>query len=646
MRSFLAINFILVILSGHVSAGKQIMVLPGSSKDGLGILEIVSYSIVGEAEVVSFDSSMKIGQNLGSEPEEIARFARMMGLDCVLMGDVYRHHDKYRFSGVWIDNLQKNVNFSSLELPLEEPQVLVEQIVSTISGKTGLSIKPLNIVDGVDALILYDLGLYYKNKNDYTSARALFADALNREPGSLLSCIRLAQSYHVSGDNDEAYRTILTLPDKLPVVLDVFRAEVCYLVLLSRGAFSEAEQILESSVSNTSDFGYFRLQAPFLVLQANHFLIDRHDAVSAPGYVARARVIYEQLGDMKGVTECLLLMARWAMIQTRGNIEEEVIPILSEVEKLEGSLDYPHFEAMLGYTKAILGALRAPDESILEMLDRAEAIFLDHESYYSYIYTRMEHAGVLARLKRFAKSEGMLREVIHQAEKKSLFEIEIEARNYLGAVLRKGGNSFGAISVLNQNVEKLKLNMVPRLLRNTYQELIDAYRSMSYYDYALVVSVELLKMHEKANQYSHRHTFLLNNHGEILYLLKRDQEAVAYYNKAVDIKKKIGFKQSEAWTLRNLILAYARSNDLSAAKTCAARLSAVSDHRFSDYLVFALIENLEGEYERSSNILKNAKTRFPGLPPKASVADFFLRLDAGNLEQRPVSVDSLTLVHY
>ena len=135
MRSFLAINFILVILSGHVSAGKQIMVLPGSSKDGLGILEIVSYSIVGEAEVVSFDSSMKIGQNLGSEPEEIARFARMMGLDCVLMGDVYRHHDKYRFSGVWIDNLQKNVNFSSLELPLEEPQVLVEQIVSTISGK-------------------------------------------------------------------------------------------------------------------------------------------------------------------------------------------------------------------------------------------------------------------------------------------------------------------------------------------------------------------------------------------------------------------------------------------------------------------------------------------------------------------------------
>ena len=118
-------------------------------------------------------------------------------------------------------------------------------------------------------------------------------------------------------------------------------------------------------------------------------------------------------------------------------------------------------------------------------------------------------------------------------------------------------------------------------------------------------------MTRKTEPRSKRYSYLLNNHGEILYLLGRYVDADVYFQRSLEIKRSTNDPMSIAWTLRNRVAVKIQQNDAHTAKALLDECENIEPDKLANVVLRAQLHLIKGQLRAGKNLLVRARKDNP-----------------------------------
>ncbi len=596
--------------TAQASGSKQFFLFP-INNEGLAIMEALTFRLEGSrnGDVVPFDISLKIRSNFKEDPSSVISFVHHMGIKNVLVGRTHEENGKVRFEGTLIGQDNRLWPIAARGARLFD---VVEGVVGELRKLVG--IEPGGSSDlfsaNEEAEDLYELGLNYRNKGHFSQAAGLFRATLDLDPDFLMARIRLAQCLLVTG---EFSLIEPLLPESPAPSHQLSILKILYKLRAQTGALTEAEGYLEKAITLAEKHGMERHLVTLVLLKANHFHTNRSNVEKAVASVDRARMIYQRLHDSKGLVECKLILARILITMGLAESHERAEAYIKEAGEQAHDIGFQQYEASALFLEAFQKIYRKgfSDEEILEPLLRAEQGFLEVGSMFSFLSTRMERANFHMGQGRTDIAEALILELMPMARRHGFFQAEIRLRNSLATLHLNRGKLLEAAAILLDNVERLKRKPIAYLYRNVYNKLIPVYLRLGYYEEALGASAILIREIEKMGLASERLSYLLNNHGEIHFLLGDFTNAARYYQRSLEIKGRNGDVAGTAWTLRNVISVNIQQGVFSEVEKLLEECEALEPGKLATLVLKIQWKYKHKHYEEALAMMAEAKKDYP-----------------------------------
>ena len=604
---------------------QHLAVYPGNDL-AIGIMEIIAVALGDhqKIEVVPFDSMLKDRRNLLYTDGDPLQFCQELGVDAVLTGKLVKVPEGLRFEGVFAGpDYQNALRFEALD-----SRLLVREMVNQVAQSLALEGVSTDLAANLDTdvLDLYRLGSILKSEGRFLSAAALFEEALQKDTSFALAGLRLAQCLFVLGELNRSEEVSRSMLDHRSAHLRIQALELRHNVLAHQEHLGEAQRVLAQALAEGSQNGLTRLLPSLYLAQANLMQGYGADMAEVARLIDNAYQAHALNHNRKGMAEVAILAARHRM-RMSGAKDEVAIRYLNEARQWADKIPYPQLQgsiAYVGFYGARAIGLRQKERDLdheLALLQKAESIFLNIGSVFSFVRVRSESMRIYMEKRDLTRAEQLGRELVELASQHGFFETQINVRNYLADIHRVRGDRHTAAHILEENLMRLKQRPFAHLRRNTYQRLVPIMVSLERFERALAYSDLWLKEIDRANYRQERLAFLLNNHGEILMRLGQFEEADHFLQRALEKKRKFRNLQSTAWTLRNLAGLNLHLRRLEKAKNYLEEIERLVPGDPAGLALQALIFAQEGESARGIRLLQNLleaqphlrKTRFVNL---------------------------------
>ncbi len=603
----------LFTVSSYGKGLKQLLVYP-TNDISLSFVESIGLCIQnqGAVEMIPYDVTLKIFRGLNSDSSAALKVARYVGAGYVLVGGIDREKGFVQFNGVLHETEGESWEIS--ESGAEDCLVL-GAVVQKVAEHLGIpsANEGLPCMMSRPAEDFYNLGLLNKNRGNFIQAISLFQSALGEQPEHFMARIRLAQCRLVSGEILEVEPILVTLSQHDSLLIRLWRLELICRAAVYQGKLELAESSLDQAIKLAVDYQLMRHKAILLNLKVNFLQVTRHDLEAAVILASEVSGIYEDLGDYKGVAESKFILAQIMMSYRKDWAYKKAEALIKSGKRQLKGLGYMQHEASALYLEALNRIYQGvnSESEILDRLTRAEGIFLEIGSLYSYINTGAERCNYYLGVGRYDEAQNLLNTLLEHARKNGFFKFEIMLRNLKASIYFKKGELLEAASELLGNIRSLETRPISYLKENSYNKLIPIFLSLGYYDRALKASSNLLLLVDHDSYDRERYSFLLNNHGEILFLLGKLAEATTYFEESIDLKRKFGNAASMAWTLRNMISVKIQLGAFSEAEKLLLELEAMDPNKLGNCVLEAQLKNKQGHVKDAYEVMTAAKSRFP-----------------------------------
>jgi len=612
---FLGLLVSVFLTFGITYAGnlKQVLVYP-LNDDALGFVEAVGLQLqrMGAVEIVSYDKILKMRRNTQDDLRGILQNAQFLGATSTLVGSVSREPEKVHFTGHLFN---KDGGKWTLDVSGRDECVVMRGLVEKVGEYLNISVSNTRApcLRNPSAERFYSLGLLYKNKGSFIQAISLFQAVLDEQPSHAMARIRLAQCRLFSGEILDVEPSLASLAHDESVLVRLWRLELVCRAAIYQGKRAQAKALLDQAIQLAAENQLMRRQAILLNLKVNFLQVSRYGAEKAAALAREVTSVYEQLGDMTGIAESKFILAQIIMNVRSDLSYQKAEALIREGKKHLEGLDNKQHEASALYMEALnrINHGGFPELEILDRLIKAEAIFLELGSLYSYINTGAERCEYYVNHGRYKEAEPFLDDLLELARKNGFYKFEIMLRNQKAAIFFKKGDYFEAASQLIVSLDSMETRPIAFLKENAYNKLIPIYLSLRFYDRALKESSNLLSLvsHEDYNR--ERYSFLLNNHGEILFLLGKLDEATVFFEDSMEIKRNFGNQSSIAWTLRNIISVKIQMGSYAEVESLLARCEQLEPDRLATRVLEAQLRDMQGKTELALGIMISAKKRYP-----------------------------------
>ncbi len=559
----LLLIFALLSVGSARGDGSCVLVFP-ASESSLGVFELISFELENTpgVETVPFDLALKLRQTLAGETKALLQYADYTGVRYLLTGDVVVNGDGVAFQGV----LRRT---DGKKWPLE---AVAPDAVSMAAKIAGQALSALGAKAGAfagsytansQAADLYQLGMVYKNRGNFNRAASLFESAVDLAPEFALGKLRMAECYEVNGRINRSRELLesLTFPQMTP--LELIRLEILFKTYRDQRKMEAARQTLGAAIELAQARGLHRRQAGLMLTQSLFWLADNRNDEEARRWADAALRQSVILENKREQANAKLVLARIAVQTRQPDYFDRARSLIEEAKATAFAIGARQsYAAALHFEAALLAAgPRLDQEEALARFDAAAREFEAIGSVYSLWHARLEKAKFLSRYGRHDEAAEIYRDLRSLAKEHGFFRSEINLENMFAMLHLRTGNAAEAVRLLEQNMQLLTENPIPSLIRRTFSLAIAAYLEQGEPKMALAVSARLVAQEEQFGEPGIL-SYVLNNHGEALFMLGRDEEALTFYERSLTIKKELGNPVDIAWTMRNIAAVWLARNEL------------------------------------------------------------------------------------
>ena len=491
------------------------------------------------------------------------------------------------------------------------------------------------------ALEDYEFGLQYREAHLFLDAAFSFKAALRRDPDFIMAAIRLAQCRFILGEFGECL--ILTDPflaGPHPSLLEIV-AEMRYKALLLMGERERAQVEWERAIKRAESQAMIHQQIDLLILAASSREQNGLSTDEAWDLTLSALKLSAEIGSVVRHRQAVLTAAYIATIANRSDLLE---PANIWLDQLKNEIDqklFPEHWAAVQFIEAAAESLEPTKSSayILNTFDLADQYFSSAGFELRSLAVRLKKASFLIDLGAVVEAETLVLRLKERLMQTNHFRLNIEADITLAQIEQARGNIESAAiafwSVSEKIYRKSCIALSPRVNRLLFPCLLQ----LGWFKLAYDLSEKQLS-HGSLDRLMAES---LSRHGDILFLSGNPDEAVWYYEAALEVLDPSGPVKERTKIIRQI--AHARIWTGSVDK--GERVLAVSREWDPDHpdnvLILAHLKYKVGRIDEALALMKQIKTDHPCQWSKGH--EFLLRSWAAARSDRANKV-GVWLPHY
>ena len=579
--------------------------------EDLEILEATTYALeeTGNHDLIPFDGALRIKQNIGDDINSILEFSQQTGITRLLVGDFSRKGDAILFQGQL--HLIPEGTRESVLASDTSPGLVCEQLSNTLSGHKTKGTQVFNDLFSKNdrANDLYSIGLSYLNTGEINKASSMFEAALDFDTGFLMARFRLAETYRIRGKIRLAEKMLLLEKDEnIPMAADILRLSTMYTIANDKGRVTDAEITLRQALELLKKTGDSRRRIEMILTKSVLFFSDKKKYDEVQHQLDEAYRISTAINDQMGLARCALHRAQLG-IKRR---QKDTLPYVVQGMELAQKLRYDELIGSALYLQALSdrdeeGAL---SENALSLMSRAEVLFEKVNSVRKLLWIRIRKANYHLEKGEYGQMRKLTRQLREFAQSRGFFKADIHLGNMMATLSLREGKIATAVRILENNLFRLSDQEMPDLKRDVYTRLVTAYIQLESYKKAESIS-ELILQGTKPGEDSRFLSTAYNNHGEILFLLGKMDDALTWYERSLAIKKRDHNPFSTAWTLRNIILIKTLQGDLHEAEDLLETCNALEPNKLETAVLTARLRYEQGRFDEAAILFEQLKERFP-----------------------------------